>query len=98
MSRVNISNLCIGEELLDGRHCLVGNVAGFGATHKERRAAVLDTVGLAKRKVAHVFQRLAKNRQRDAELELRLGADEVGEEKLTDRKGLVLTERRSRYV
>lgn len=88
MSRFHIGDLCTREELLDGRDCIVGNIAGLGASHEKRRPTVLGRIGLAERKVGHVVKGLAKNRQRDAELQLRLGADEVGQKKLTNREGL----------
>lgn len=91
MSGFHICDLSIGKESLDSRNSIRGYVTGLGAADEERRSAVLDIIRLPEREISHIIKRVTDDLERDTEFErfvIFLGANEVGQQKLADWKGL----------
>lgn len=89
MSCIDICDLCIGEECLDGWDRVERYILRFGSSDEKRGPLVLEPVCFSEREVCHVVERLAEHREGHSELErLVLGADEVCEKELADWKGL----------
>lgn len=90
MTRFDVRNLRVGEELLDSRHSIVRNILRLSATNKECRAVVMVVIRFLEREIGHMIQRAADDRERNTELKcvVFLRAYQVGEKELTDGKRL----------
>lgn len=62
VTRFDVHNLRVGEELLDGRHRIVRNISRLSATNKERRAVVMEVIRFLEREIGHMIQRTADDR------------------------------------
>lgn len=69
VASLDIRNLRLGEELLDGWHRIIRDVARLGTSHKESRAVVLNGVRLVEGKVRHLIKRMPQHGQGHAELQ-----------------------------
>lgn len=91
MTRIDIGDSGLGEELLDRRDRLVGNILTPGPSDDERRSVVRATSWFSEGEVRHVIEGFAEDGDGDTELERPVsggGANEVCEQELADGEGL----------
>lgn len=67
MASLDIRNLRVREELLDGRNGVVADIFTFGAPDHQRGTVVRDGPRLTPGKICHALKRVAQDRERDAE-------------------------------
>jgi hypothetical protein len=90
MASLDVRNFSIGEELLDSRHCIIGNISGLSTTNKKRRSVICEIVRFLEWEIRHIVQRAADDRERDPEFEsiVFLRPDQVREKELANWKRL----------
>ena len=59
MTRLDIRNLSIREELLDSRYRIIRNISGLGTTNKECWPVVCEIIRFFEREISHFVQRAA---------------------------------------
>lgn len=85
VTRIDISDFRVREELLDRRDHCIGDITALGTAYKQGRSVVLYLAGLVPGEIGHFVQRLGEDVERDTELQMAVvGADEIREEKLAD--------------